>query len=477
MNLLTRLPKTLAAIVLLSPAVAGAADMSIWPLTPYQVRVLVAVAHEAPLTPRLDATLSNALAERIEAVVGPPWNVTVATPPPALRRDMLHSLDALLDKNIPIPSPEPDKILLVAVTVVPGGLKVTARDFDVHARVLGYPVTRRVWQVGSLCDASLDALLTAFAPIARIDRLDKDTKDKKDLIAILRVKAAGLPIRDPKLQIVSPRDVFRPLVRVNNRDNKFIKATQAQWSLFVAEDISPEEVRCRVYTGMRSEIPTKGKGRSESLALRVQSPGGSTDVVLQSRVAPKKPLPGCDVYAYPPGKRDAVALVGKTDRQGRLSIPSLPGTLMRVLLFKDGTALLGKLPIVPGLDRQILAPIPNDDQRLGAEGFITGMQEELFDLVAREKILAALVRRSIENKQFDKATELIDELRRQQTAQQFNMRLVAEQERLATNDVSMQKKIDLLMSDTKQLVDKWLDPAIIDDLDHELRDAKTSGEK
>jgi hypothetical protein len=477
MNVLTRLPKTLAAIFLLWPAAAGAADLSVWPLTPYQVRVLVAVSHEAPLTPRLAAALSDVLAERIEAVVGPPWNVTVAAPPPALRRDMLHGLDALPEKNIPIPSPEPDKIMLVAVTVVPGGLKVTARDFDVHARVLSYPVTRQVWQIGSLCDASLDALLTAFAPIARIDRIDKDPKDKKDLIAILRVKAAGLPIRDPKLQIVSPRDVFRPLVRFNNRDNKFIKATQAQWSLCVAEEISREEVRCRIYTGMRSEIPSKGKGRAESLALRVQSPGGATDVVLQSRVAPKKPLPGCDVYAYPPGKRDAVALVGKTDRRGRLSVPSLPGTLMRVLLFKDGSLLLGKLPIVPGLESQVFAPIPNDDQRLGAEGFITGLQEELFDLIAREKILAALVRRCIEEKQFVKATEFLDELRRQPTAQQFHMRLTAEQERLATNDISMQKKIDLLMSDTKQLVDKWLDPAVIDDLDRELRDAKASGDK
>ena len=384
MNALTRLPKLLAAIVLLWPAVAGAADLSVWPLTPYQVRVLLAVAHDAPLSPRLEASLSSALLARIEAVVGPPWNVSVAAPPAALRRDMLHGLDALQEKNIPIPSPEPDKILLVAVSVVPGGLKVTARDFDVHAREIGYPVTRRVWQIGSLCDASMDALLTAFAPIARIDRIEPDPKNKKDAMAVLRVKAAGLPMRDRNLKLVHPGDVFRPLVRFNNRDNKFFKAAQAQWSLCVAEKIAPEEVRCRIYTGMSREMQTKGKGRIEFLALRVQSPGGATLVVLQSRVEPKKPLAGCDVYAYPPGKKDAAALVGKTDRLGRLLVPALPGTLMRVLLFKDGSELLGKLPVVPGLERQLLAPIPNDDQRLGAEGFITGLQEELFDLIARE---------------------------------------------------------------------------------------------
>jgi hypothetical protein len=477
MNVLTKLPKLLAAIVLLWPAVAGGADQSVWPLTAYQVRVFVALAPEAPLTPRLEASLLADLAARIEAVVGPPWNVIVEAPPPALRRDMLHGLDTLQADKIPMPTPEPDKILFVTVTVVPGGLKVTARDFDAHAHILSCPVTRQVWQIGSLCDASMDALLTAFAPLARIERIDHEGKDG---IAILRVKAAGLPVRDPNLKILQPGDVFRPLVRYNNRNSKFQSVIQAKWSLCVVEKITPEEVRSRVYTGMRSEMPTKGRGRNESLALRVRSPGGSTQVVFQSRVAPNKPLAGCDVYAYPPDKRDqkeAVVLIGQTDRRGALIVPPLPGTLLRVLVVKNGTALLGKLPIVPGLEPQLTAPIPNDDQRLGAEGFITGLQEELLDLVARQKILIATIKLRAEAKQFDKAAELLDTLRRLDTAQKFHMRLVAEQEALATNDPSMQKKIDLLMNDTKQLIDKWLDPQVIDDLDRDLRELKTTAEK
>ena len=79
---------------------------------------------------------------------------------------------------------------------------------------------------------------------------------------------------------------------------------------------------------------------------------------------------------------------------------------MRVLLIKDGSALLGKLPVVPGLERQLLAPVPNDDQRLAAEGFINGLQEELLDLVAHEKILAVMIQTRIEKKRFDEATDL-----------------------------------------------------------------------
>ncbi len=110
MNVLKKLPTFLAAVVLLWPALAGAADLSVWPLTPYKVRVLVAVAHQTPLTPRLEASLLNDLSARIEAVVGPPWDATVAAAPPALRRDMLHGVDALRPtRAFRSPRPNPTK--------------------------------------------------------------------------------------------------------------------------------------------------------------------------------------------------------------------------------------------------------------------------------------------------------------------------------------------------------------------------------
>jgi hypothetical protein len=469
MNLRTRSLKFLAAILLLGSATARAADLSVWPLTSYNVSVLVAVAPQAPLTPRLEASLLADLAARIDAVVGTPWNVTVSAPPPALRRAMLHDMRALQAKDIPFGSPEPDKILLLTVTVVPGGLAVMARDFDVRTRTLNTPVTHPCWQTGSLCDVALDTILTAFSPIARIDRVEVEGKDG---IAVLRVKAAGLPTRDPNLRLIRAGDVFRPVVRQNNRDSSFKQAVHARWSLCVVEKIAPDEVRSRIYTGMKGEIPTKGRGRAEPLALRVISPGGATAVTLQTRVEPKKPLAGCDVYAYPPGKKEAVALIGQTDRQGRLCVSSTKDSLMRVLLVKNGLALLAKLPIVPGLEPQLSADLPNDDLRLQAEGFITGLQEELFDLIARQKILAARVRTLIESKDYDKAAELIDKLRRLPTGQQLNLRLDAEKQRLATTDTSIQKKMNTLFVDTHTLIENNFDSKLVDDLDRELREVR-----
>jgi hypothetical protein len=469
MNVLSRLTKFLAAILLLGAVTTQAADQSVWPLTPCRVSVFVAVAPQAPFTPRLTASLLADLASRIDTVVGTPWNVTVSAPPTALQRAMLFDFAALQAKDVPLTSPEPDKILLVTLSAMPGGMLVTARDFDVRTRTLNTPVARRVWQTSALCDATLDAILTAFSPIARIDHIEVEGKEG---IAIMRVKAGGLPTRDPNLHLIRAGDIFRPVVRQNNRDSSFKQAVHARWSLCAVEKIAPEEVRARIYTGMKGEIPSKGKGRAESLALRVIAHGGSTTVTLQTRVMPVKPFAGCDIYAYPPGKKDAVKLIGQTDRQGRLCVSSTKDSLMCVLLAKNGSAMLAKLPIVPGLEPLLVANVPSDDQRLQAEGFINGLQEELFDLVARQRIFAARIHALIEAKNFDKAAELANGLRALPTAQEYIVRLGREHDRLATADTTIQKKIDMLFGDTRKLIDQNLDPHFIDELDRELRDAK-----
>jgi hypothetical protein len=469
MNVMSRLSIFLAAICTLGAVTAQAADQSVWPLTPCRVSVFVAVAPQAPFTPRLTANLLADLAARLDAVIGTPWNVTVSAPPPALQRAMLFDFAALQAKDIPLASPEPDKILLVTLSAMPGGMTVTVRDFDVRTRTLNTPVARRVWQTGALCDTTLDTILAAFSPIARIDRIEMEGKEG---IAILRVKAAGLPTRDPKLQLIRVGEVFRPVLRQNNRDSSFKQAIHARWSLCVVEKIAPEEVRARVYTGMKSEMPSKGRGRAEPLALRVIPRGGETTITLQTRVAPIKPFAGCDIYAYPPGKKDAAKLIGQTDRQGRITVSSTKDGLMKVLVAKNGSNLLAKLPLVPGLEPQLVAAVPNDDQRLQAEGFINGLQEEVFDLVARHKIFGARIHALIEAKNFDKAAELANQLRALPTAQEYIVRLGREHDRLATADTTIQKKIDALFGDTRKLIDQNLDPHAIDELDRELRDAK-----
>ena len=112
----TRLLKYGAAIALVWSASAEAADRSVWPVTPYQVQVYVAVAPQPPLTAGLEAALIADLALRIDATVGSPWNAKVSAAPTPLRRQMLRGIDSLTVGQMPLAPPEPDKILLIIVT-------------------------------------------------------------------------------------------------------------------------------------------------------------------------------------------------------------------------------------------------------------------------------------------------------------------------------------------------------------------------
>ena len=455
----------LFAASLLWPLAAAASDKSVWPLMPYQVQVYLAVAPEPSLGPRLQADLSATLGARIEAVIGPAWNVSVSAPPAALGEAMLHGLAELPGDRVPLPAAEVNKVLLVSVTPAPGGLTVAARDFDVRTRTLSPAVVRPVWQPGVLGNTVLDALVTAFAPLGQIDRWEKD-------VVFIRAKASALPLGDRRLAMFREGDVLRPIVRYNDREGRFRRAAAAQWSFCVVEKVSPEEIKCRVHTGMRGEVVSRGRGRVEPLVLRVVPLGGSTLLAIQSRTEPKRPLAGYDIYSYPPGQKTAVTRVGRTDRQGQLLIPPADAPL-RVLLVRSGNEVLARLPMVPGLEPRLTAEISNDDQRLAAEGFITGLQEELVNVFARRKILMMRVRAAIEAKQFDRASELFDELRRLPTGEQFAARVDKEQERLASNDASRQRKINMLLGDTRQIIDKQLDPREIEDLEQELRGAES----
>ena len=321
-------------------------------------------------------------------------------------------------------------------------------------------------------------MFTAFAPLARIESVEIDGRA---LVAVLSVKAGGLPPRDPRLAFLRQGDVFRPIVRINDRGGVFRDSAPARWSLCTVEKIDRGEVRCRVYSGLRGELAVRGRGRNESLALRVVPSDGdaATVLTLRSRTEPTKPLAGYDVYAYPQEKKeqkDAVTLLGRTDRRGCVTV--LAGkSPIRVLLVKDGAELLARLPMSPGLERRQTAEIADDDRRLEAEGFYRDLQEEFFDQIARKRILMQRVRARIESKEFEKASELLVEFRGLPADQEFLSRVDRDQEKFAVKDAAVQKKVNAIADNARQLIGKNIKPEAVRELEQDLRAAKEEAEK
>ena len=149
---------------------------------------------------------------------------------------------------------------------------------------------------------------------------------------------------------------------------------------------------------------------------------------------------------------------------------------MRVLFVRSGTQLLGKLPLVPGAEPYLQAPLRNDDQRLEAEGFLLGIQESLVDLVARREVLSMRIRQRIEGGQLDEAEQLLGELRRLDTQEDFSRRVEQRKKSLSNVSAEVQQRIDQLFADTRSLLGQYLDPKRVQQLQNQLDQARQQAE-
>ncbi|MEA1950298.1 MAG: hypothetical protein U9N87_02865, partial [Planctomycetota bacterium] len=404
-----------------------------------------------------------ALLARFETVVGAAWDVTSEEAPPRLRHQIIGDIGAVTAELLPKDRDEFDKIMLLAVTTGPMGYRVAAREFDTHTRIFGAVAEQHAAQSAKLCSAAFDAVWVAFAPLARI------TSSKgKDVN--LRLRAGGLSMRDKSLEALSLGEVFRPMVRYLDRAGKIRRVIEVPWTFMVVDKIEKRGFHCMLHSAMHSPLSGRRRGRVEQLALAVRPSGKSTSLTLKSRVEPKQPLGGYDVSARLPDSKKTTP-VGRTNEKGTVEI-SANDRRLRILEVKCGGVLLARLPIVPGLSARLTAEVPDVDKRLEMEGFVTGMQEKLIDIVTRREVLIARARRHIDAADWAQAKACIDELRTLQTRAEFLRTLDKQQEKVDVKDNWTKKKIDKLFLDTRGLLDKFLDPGAIDKIAIEVSKAQ-----
>jgi hypothetical protein len=460
----------ITAILLAFSPETTAGELEVWQVTPYRVQVLTAFQRDPALTSAVHDDFAADLSARIDGVVGAPWEAAITTAPAELRWTMLHSPDNLSVEQAAKVVGNFDKIMFLAVNRENGAIRATVREFDVRTQQLGPPAIRAAWHLGKLRDAALDALLASFSPLANIESVDVEKRT-----TILHLKAAGLPSRDPALAIIQPGMVFRPYIRMNDRDGKPRHVTPQPWTFLVVERAAPERLDCRIESGMATPLNAKRRARMEQLALAIHPARTSSVLVLQSRTEPKMPLPGYRVFEYDK-QTNKSALLGRTDWRGRLSIH--PGKrILLNLAVKNGNELLARLPFVPGLDPTVTVEVANDDYRLQAEGFVVGLQEELVDLYARRELLRKGAINKIDAGRLEEAKALCEELERLPTGKTFLMRLTEERKKLDTKDAIVQAQIDKLFAKTQKNVDACLDEKVVDQLAQDLRDAKQGGVK
>lgn len=450
--------RVLWAALALGTATSARAQ-SVWEFTPYKVQVLTAFGAAPEFSPSFKADLTADLLARIETLIGAAWETAVEPAPSALRQEMLAHLDAVAVDRLPPGSLKFDKVMLLAIVPAASDYRIAARELDVRTRLFGATIRLPVAQLAKLRDGAFRALRAAFAPLARVETVEPKS-------VTLRLRAAALPPRDPSCAPLRTGDIMQPLLRFSDREGNARRVSVIPWTLLTVLEVKEAEVKCRLDTGLRSPLSGRRRGRVEQLALLVIPPHKPSTLKLLSRTETDQPLAGYEVHLQSADGKGA-ELLGRTDRQGKLTIQPADRAIL-TLLVKHGGQLLARLPLVPGVREEVVANLANDDPRLEAEEVITQFQEMLVDLVTRREILTAKARAGIAAQRFDQVEKLISDLHLLDTREDLARTLSQHQRRIVSKDPSVQKKIDALFGDTHKLLDKHLDPELIERLRREL---------
>ncbi len=448
-----------ALLALLAPNYAWAQDA--WEHTPYSIQVYLASRGEAS-NDALPA-IADHLSDRADTVVGGGWKLQVDVAPPALAQAITDGWDNMKPEHVPLPETEPDKVVVLVIDA--GSMPVIeAREFDCRARQFG-PIQRRaVAQAWRIRREAFLALTSAFTPLARVEPLeDKQVR--------LHLRAAEFEPRDPAWHWAKPGDLFRCVLRINERSGTVRTAEEIAWTLLEAESVDARGVMCHLESGVRGALSSR-RGRFELFALGIRPSTGSTRLEIRSRTPDARPLAGYDVYST---DRDGaqVERIGRTDRTGTVTVPAGERSY-RILLIRDGQELLARLPMAPGQSPVLTARIPDDQQRLEVEAFVVGMQESVVDLVARRAVLLARAEARLDANDLPEAEKLIEQLRRMETREQLQQRIATERRRFASEDPAIQRKIDRLFDDTAKLLGRYLNPADVEMLQRRVRDARSA---
>jgi hypothetical protein len=500
----------LALALLCTTALRSFAQDEVWELQPYAITVIVADDDTPLISASLRDDLEREILTRSDLSVGAAWSVQVKFADFALSRamqnglkqvtirqvaDFLHpeaekagrpsasraadALPAATSEKDPVIEDQRtadrisgDKVMLLALAARPGGIAIQVRELDVRTRIWGAEQEALVGQVERVPEEAFLSLTRAFSPLAAVDDVGRETKE-----VLLRFRAGALPPRDPAIRFIAPGAIYRPVLRYSDRLGAWSKSQVVPWTYLYVESLEQQGTlaRCKTHSGLRDPVTGRRRGRLESLALAVVRPTGDTLLRLESRVEPKRPLAGYEIFAYGPDNKETV-LLGRTDREGGLRIEPF-GHPLRLLVVKNGGAFLAKLPLVPGLDDELVASVPDDLERLEVEGFITGMQEYLVDLITRRQILAEIIRKSLADGNLDRAESALKRLQSLEDAETLDLRLKVEQSRLRSKDRVIQARIDKLFEDTKTIVGRFIDGRTVEELSTAVLREKEAKEK
>ena len=376
------------------------------------------------------------------------------TPPDDVRKALMKSQEPTFQ-----PARELfDKVFLIAVkpcdlrsadspTV---GWSATIREYDVRTQAFGEIRQVNVAQLSQLPEHLFCGIAESLTPIARVVRVD-------DNRILLEERAGELLAMQDVLPVVAEQQVMLPVTRTNDRDGNPQQIRCVDWTFLSVDRNAGGLLSTTMHTGLRSPINARMRPRHQQLALLAKPTSEHTTIHFTSYVSRDMPMPICDILESVPGRKQAVN-IGTTDSRGEFRIDFLPERPVRLLYVRNGTNLIARIPVMPGVDPVITADVPIADSTLHAESLVLGIQEEILDTVATRQILVAQAityRQRSDRKGFD---DTLLKLRRLKTRQVYQTELNMLKLQLPYDDPVSRRRIEAMLEQTRKLVQESLPP-------------------
>ena len=461
-----------AAIEVLSARPCAAAE-EIWEYSPYRIEVWLALDDHPVLTERLESTLVRQIKQQAHISVGAPWSLAITRPVDAIRYEMLRDMERVGVDDIDAVAPEileKDKLFLVSIDYSTRGFHVAVRELDGRTRTWS-PTFASYAQSNVLVPLTVfDNMRKAFRAVTRIE-----SSRNKD--ATVRPRGGGLVLSENSPAYVGVGDTLLPIIRRNDRYGKPLNngIKTAPWTFLQATTRDGAVLICDLHSGMRGVLSGRTSSRTQKLALRVRPVHEHTRLICETRPTPdepSRPLPGYDIYAKDI-ETEKLELIGRTDWRGVIDIPQLPKVL-GLIYVKNGAQPLARLPMVPGLETELTAQVADDDIRLQAEGYISGIQSRMLDIVASRALVNTRVDDRIEANDLEGAQYWVEQFRSIDTRTDLNALLSQQRSQLINRnpDRRTATKIDQLYGDTQNMIAEYIDDQMADELSAKVKAAK-----
>ncbi|QDU56510.1 hypothetical protein [Aeoliella mucimassa] len=450
----------------------GASVDRYWDITPYNIQILVDCRLSETWNRQLEQSLPVYLKSRGRVSMGPLWKITIAQLPDDVAISNDSNLAVFSDKAIKSVRTDFDKLIVVSLCETTTGYTANAQEYDCLLETWSQIWTLETRNQAELQELAFDATLQAFSPMATF-KVIRETPTKVEM----SMKGSRLPRPEHTLPLLEEGQVFRPVLRRVDRTGQPVEngIQPVPWTYLSTNALDGETTTADIVSHTPIPMGVRQRGRVDQVAAFVRPGNRETRLKLYSRDEQQDPLAGFRVY-----QRDAGAekgeFIGKTTDDGTIVVHH-GETPIQVAFVQSSGQWIAKIPLVPGADGIIEAPVLDDSKRQEAEAKLVGIREQLIDYVAQRNIYASRARMKIKAKDFTEANRLIVMLENIPSATAFDQQHLRPSEQYITSkDPQVQKRITTLFSNTRDVLAQFLAPGLAQQLKRELAEANAAAQ-